>query len=168
MTVDAKRKKASRDIVQQLKRLAVALQGAAAPEWLGLDLTMGQLKGLFALARCGAATIGRLAEMLGVGEPAASLLVDRLVRQGHVVRSEDPEDRRRTIASLSKAGLELVANIRHGGKESLDRWLAALDEGDLEALRRGLRALVAAAEDDARGPAASDRDRRENLGFHDS
>ncbi|MHB9059136.1 MAG: MarR family winged helix-turn-helix transcriptional regulator, partial [Bacillota bacterium] len=68
---------------------------------------MGQIKGLFALAKSGGATIGRLAERLGVGEPTASLLVDRLVRQGWVVRGEDPEDRRRTIASLSKEGTDL-------------------------------------------------------------
>ncbi|MHB9059137.1 MAG: MarR family winged helix-turn-helix transcriptional regulator, partial [Bacillota bacterium] len=88
-----------------------------------------------------------------VGEPTASLLVDRLVRQGWVVRGEDPEDRRRTIASLSKEGTDLVANMRHGGRESLERWLAAMSDGDLAALRRGLQALAEVIEDDAQGQA---------------
>ncbi len=138
-----------KDTEQGLKRLAVAMQGAAAPAWLGSDLTMGQLKGLFTLTRCEGAPIGRLAELLRVGEPAASLLVDRLVRQGLVVRSEDPEDRRRTLVSLSREGVDLVANMRHGGKECLQRWLGSLDDGDLDALRRGLRALAAAIEADS-------------------
>lgn len=139
-----------KESLRNMKRLTVAAQAAVAPVWLQLDLTMAQLKGLFALARHREIPIGQLASALGIGEPSTSLLVDRLVRAELAVRNEDAADRRRTLTSLSPRGEDLVAELRHGGRKSMERWLARLDQADLDALARGLGALADAAEADAR------------------
>ncbi|MDI3298721.1 MAG: MarR family transcriptional regulator [Bacillota bacterium] len=130
----------------ELRRLAVIAQGADARRWLELELTMGQLKGLFALAQGGPMPVGRLAEVLGVSEPTASALVDRLARLGLVRREEDNRDRRRTLVSLSPRGEGQVAALRHGGEQLLERALVRLEDGELEALAHGLEALARALE----------------------
>src|SRR6266581_192862 len=66
------------------------LRANAGAVWFNLDLTMGQLKALQVIARQGPLSIGGLGGVLGVGKPAASLLVDALVRLGLVDRAEDP------------------------------------------------------------------------------
>jgi len=79
---------------------------------------------------------------LSIGESAASLLVDQLVRRGHVGRTTDPADRRRVRLVVTAPGEELLRELRQGGREILSDWLAELGADDLEALARGLRALA--------------------------
>ena len=139
------------DALQAQKQVMQAMHTAAEPTWLHLVLTMAQLKGLFALADS-PMTIGQLASALGSGKPAASILVERLVQLGLVERTEDPLDRRRTIARVTARGEELVARLRQGGRDRLRAWLSRLDDEDLAALVQGLQALatVAAGEQVAR------------------
>jgi DNA-binding MarR family transcriptional regulator len=121
---------------------------AHMPEWIQLDLSMGQLKTLMALASQGPLTVSGVAETLEVGKPAASILVDRLVQLGYVARAEDPADRRRTLVSLTPSGGDLVAWLRQGKADHFVRWLAAMAPDDLAALTRGMQALAAIAERD--------------------
>jgi DNA-binding MarR family transcriptional regulator len=119
------------------------------PEWVHLELSMGQLKALMALASKSDMTVSGLAETLHVGKPTASILVDGLVRPGLVERTEDPEDRRRTLVTPTQSGSDLVARLRQGGPGRFVRWLEELDDDDLAALVRGLRALAAIAQREA-------------------
>src|SRR5438067_13204161 len=132
------------DAMQAQKQIVQAMHAAAEPTWLQLDLTMAQLKGLFALADS-PMTIGQLAEVLRSGKPAASILVERLVQLGLVERAEDPLDRRRTIARVTARGEERAARLRQGGRERLRTWLSRLGDDDLAALVQGLQALATAA-----------------------
>jgi DNA-binding MarR family transcriptional regulator len=131
-----------------------AMQTSAMPVWLQLDLTMAQLKLLFALDYAGTVKMGHLTEMLGVGLPAVSQIMDRVVQQGLAERREDTDDRRRTLVGLSVSGVQLIHMLRQGGRERLRGWLSQLDEGDLEALVRGLRALAVAASGSTLSPIA--------------
>src|SRR4051812_27257933 len=71
----------------------VALSGdvfaAVAPCWTDVHLTLPQIRALFLLSRRDAMTIGQLGRHLGVGVPAASHLVERLLRDGLVRRRAD-------------------------------------------------------------------------------
>src|SRR5262249_58897755 len=58
----------------------------------------------FTLADFGPTPIGGVAGRLGIGLPAGSSLVDRLVEQGLVKRRGDPLDRRRTPAETTEIG----------------------------------------------------------------
>lgn len=136
------------------KALFRALHGASKPDWLHLDLSMGQLKTLMALAAQDEAhddgvNITALAETLGAGKPKTSILVDQLVQLGYVQRTEDSEDRRRTLVTLTASGSELVTRLQRGGGERMLRWLEQMDADDLAALTRGLEALTAIVERDA-------------------
>ena len=103
---------------------------------------MAQLKTLMTLYNGGAAPIGQLAEYLGIGQPTASHLVDRLVQTQLVLRTEDPLDRRRTLAQLSPGGEELAERINQVRFGTLRRWLAQLDDATLAAFLQGSRALA--------------------------
>ena len=85
-------------------------------------LSMPQMTALFRIRRdrqCGVTEIG---EHLGITSAAASQMLERLVKQGYVDRSEDPEDRRGKKLALTETGDKVV-------KEGLDArqgWLSEL------------------------------------------
>ena len=118
------------------------------PDWAQLDLSMGQLKALMVLSNRQPMNVSGLAETLALSKPTASILVDRLVQLGFAERTEDAEDRRRTLVTPTPAGAALVLRLRQGSVDRLIRWMSALDPDDLAALTRGLRAVATAAERD--------------------
>jgi DNA-binding MarR family transcriptional regulator len=128
---------------------------SSMPDWIQLDLTMGQLRTLMALAADAPMTVSQLADKLAISKPTASILIDRLVQAGDADRTEDQGDRRRTLVALTSAGVALVARLREGKSDRYERWLAAMPSEDLAALRQGMQALAAIAESsDPRGLAA--------------
>ncbi|HEY0584081.1 MAG TPA: MarR family transcriptional regulator [Chloroflexota bacterium] len=133
------------DIIEAQTALLVALHDRPVPTWLSLDLTVGQLKALFVLFHDGPTPIGQLGASLGLGKPAASLLVDALVQHSLVERREDPTDRRRTLAGLTPSAQVLFAEQLTGSGEQLAGWLRQLSPDDLDGLARGLQALSAVA-----------------------
>lgn len=129
------------------------LHTTTIPDWIQLDLSIGQLKTLMSLDSEQTLNVTALAELLRIGKPAASILVDRLVQLGYVSRAEDRGDRRRTLLTLAPAGAELVALLRQGaGQGRFARWLEQLDAVDLAALTRGLQALAAIAARETTAP----------------
>lgn len=112
------------------------------PAWAGLSLTLVQLTALFVLFRRGPLPTGRLGELLGLGKPAATLLVSALVQRGLVERHEDPRDRRRTLVQLAPPAQSLLAEHYAGSRQQLEAWLARLEPADLSRLARGLGALA--------------------------
>lgn len=68
-----------------------------------------------------AVTIGDLAERLGIRHHSTVGLVDRLVSRGHLVRSRDPHDRRRTLLSLTASGEQALAGLSAAHRRELRR-----------------------------------------------
>ena len=131
--------------LEQFHETMHAFLRMSAPEWLQLDLTMAQLKALFALTQEQPATVSSLGDALGIGISASSHLVDRLVQLQMVDRAEDPDDRRRTLVRLSSEGETLVARLRQGRRDRLTACLRRLTADELTALLEGLGALSVAA-----------------------
>lgn len=130
------------EILQLQRTVARAVGASSSQIWMGLDLSMAQLKTLMTLYDGDALPIGQIAEILGVGQPTASHLVDRLVQSALVERTEDALDRRRTLAALSPQGAALVAQLREVRIEALHSLITQLDDAALAALHFGLRALA--------------------------
>src|SRR3954470_1518282 len=74
-------------------------------------LTLSQLKILMLLSRHGSVSGGELAGLLGVGPAALSGMVDRLVVQDLIARTEDLHDRRVRRITLTKSGTALIGSI---------------------------------------------------------
>src|SRR5690242_4115609 len=130
------------DAMSGYTRVRRALLAKNAERWRDLDLSLQQLKAMYFLSDEEEASIGRLAELFGIGMPAASVLADRLVKSGYALRREDPADRRRTLLTLTRIGNRMVAELREGSQAQLRRWMTALAPEDQEALARGWQALA--------------------------
>ena len=68
------------------------------------NLSMAQINALFRLNHKGACGVSDLGDDLGVTSAAASQLLEKLVQQGLVIRTEDPQDRRNKLITLTEAG----------------------------------------------------------------
>jgi DNA-binding MarR family transcriptional regulator len=122
-------------ISADLRTVYAGLHQLSVPAWLRLDLKMAQFKALIAIERSSGIAVCALGRELGIGESAASQLVDQLVRRGYVGRKSDRTDRRRVR-------LRLLEELRQGSEQSLKEWLASLDDEGLEVLARGLGGLT--------------------------
>lgn len=132
------------EALQAYVEVSRALLTASAPTWSGLELTMAQLRGLFAVANDGPLSIGQVATAVGIAPPKASLLVEQLVQAALIERAEDPADRRRMLTSITPTGAALVERLRHGRLDHLRAGLEQLGYTDRAALLQGLQALAAA------------------------
>jgi DNA-binding MarR family transcriptional regulator len=130
------------NIVDDLRTVYAGLHQQSVPTWLQLDLTMAQFKALVAVERSSGIAVCELGRELGIGESAASLLVEQLVRRGYAGRKTDRADRRRVHLAPTSRGTKLLGELRQGRRQSLKEWLADLDDNDLDGLARGLSALT--------------------------
>ncbi|HSJ54540.1 MAG TPA: MarR family transcriptional regulator [Anaerolineae bacterium] len=146
------------EAVREYLALNDAIRLASLPGWIVADLTISQLKALVLLEHHGSLAVSELARLLNVGNPAASILVQQLVDQALVERSEDARDRRRTLVRLTGYGAELIGGRRRQTEEKLLRWLVRLSEAEQAGLVRGLSALVqvARAEQEQESAATAD------------
>ena len=130
-------------IVQAYMELFMTMQFNAVSHWLMLELTFAQARALFMLAARKELTVSQLARLLGVGNPTASILVQQLVERDLVTRTEHTIDRRHTVIKLSPKGAEIGAGRRKQREKQWQRWLSQLSDDELNALARGLNAIVA-------------------------
>jgi len=87
-------------------------------------LSMAQLGALFQIHHKGSCGVTDLGDTLGVTSSAASQLLERLVHQGLILRSEDPSDRRVKHIVLTDKGLQVL----HESIRARQSWLADLAE----------------------------------------
>ncbi len=99
------------------------------------SLTFTAIMCLGRLYRDGPTRLTVLAAAEGTSQPSTSQLVQRLERQGLVVRVRDPEDGRASLIALSDAGRTLVANRLRDRHDRLAELLATLSPEDDASLR---------------------------------
>jgi DNA-binding MarR family transcriptional regulator len=133
------------ELVGDMAAVYGSLQELNVPTWLKLDLTMAQFRALVVVSHRPGITVGALGNQLSIGQSAASLLVDHLVRGDLVSRVEDVADRRRTLLSCTTVGELLLAELRQGNEQTLKEWLAELSAEELEGAARGMHALAQVA-----------------------
>ncbi len=107
-------------------------------------LSVPQFRVLAFLTRNPGACLFAVADHLGVARPTASIMVDRLVRQGLVTRTEDPAERRRVALRLTASGARHFQQAR----EATRAWLAGVLRGQpppcLRQIVQGVNLLAAA------------------------
>lgn len=90
-------------------------------------------------------TPGELAEIERVSAPSMTRTVAGLVERGLVARTDDPQDRRQVIISLTKEGAALLKEIRR----RRDAWMSVrvghLSPEDQEVLRQAATILTRVA-----------------------
>ncbi len=149
------REELEHEVVAEYRTMMHRFKANSAGAWMEIDLTLPQLRTLLILAEEGPLIIGQIAQRLGIGLSTGGHLVDRLVQAGLAERTEDSEDRRRTLARLTPKGEELHARLLNR-VQHIQILIQKLDEDDLAALLQGLRALNRVIDDESRAGSICD------------
>ena len=110
----------------------------------GNEVSATQYRALASLAQRGPRNASVLSEELGVGRPATTKLVDRLVKRRLIKRGAHPADRRQVILEVTDKGREVVRAVQQCRRRKLRRVLSEIDPDAREALGRDLPALLEA------------------------
>lgn len=105
-------------------------------------LSMSQIGALFHLRRKGVCGVSDIGDDLGVTSAAASQMLERLVQQGLVRRSEDPHDRRGKQIVLTAKGASLLQGVIHARQSWLDMLAERLSPHEQEQIMQALQILI--------------------------
>ncbi len=109
-----------------------------------LDLTLTQIKLLHHLEEAPEPlTLKRAGELVTVSLPAASRLVDDLVRRGFVERSEDADDRRMKRLELTDHGRSAIRQLNAARLNGLEQFVGGLGPQERSVLAAALQNLLA-------------------------
>lgn len=104
-------------------------------------ITIVQSWVLFYLFRQKSSSLKEIANAVQLDSPVVTGLVDRLVKEGLVIREEDPEDRRSLKISLTPRGRQVVEEIAPVVAEYNQRIRNIIPDNDAETFERALEAL---------------------------
>ena len=125
------------------REMAVARHRAAVARRLGISET--EMVAVAHLAQHGELTQTRLGELLDLSSGGTAALVQRMERDGHLLRREDPGDKRVRLIRISPATIDRAASAYAPLVADLERLLEEL--GDDEPLvTRFLSSLVDVSE----------------------
>ncbi len=147
-----KRKEITSEIIELQRRVDKDRRQYELDAWMDLPITIAQLKSLFFIRNQGSTSLGKLAAALGVTPTNTTGIVDRLVKQGLVTRAENEQDRRVLVVRLTPKGESLISNLRQRKRTHVAGLLEGMADEELDALARGLRALVKAVEAEQKEP----------------
>lgn len=131
--------------LRQLRRLIIRPPLSSIPiTALGRSVDLAKILACLAIAEHPGErpTVAELATALNVEHSTASRLVKTAATEGLVVRSPDPEDRRRTTVRLTEAGRAVVTESTATRTWALDFMFTDWDHRDLTALTSLLERLV--------------------------
>lgn len=143
--------KEDRDLWKLYCKTIHSLRTSNSKAWIQTDLTMPQIKILFALAHKDELTVSSIAKILDVKVPNVTFILDHLVKKNLVSRKRDKEDRRLVIAALTNKGHKLVSKFIRAKFEGFQKALSNMDNRDKEALWQGLQALERACKSKLKG-----------------
>ncbi len=105
------------------------------------SITPSQLAVLGTVLRHERLTIGQIAEYEHVKPPSVSKIVAALESLGYVERATDPNDRRCTFITASRAGHAYADEIRTAGRTWLAEQVDGMDPTDIAAIEAAVPAL---------------------------
>jgi DNA-binding MarR family transcriptional regulator len=136
-----------RDIAADLYALVVHLHKNCNSDLFeavgALELSLTQIKLLHHLEDATAElSLKRAAELVHVSLPAASRMVDELVRRGFVERHEDAEDRRMKRVSVTEAGRAVIRRLNAARLTGLQEFTRSLTDPERHDLAAALSNLL--------------------------
>jgi DNA-binding MarR family transcriptional regulator len=110
---------------------------------MGTTVEPGVVRTLRAVGECGASGgVGDVAAALAVDASTASRLVEQAVALGFLERATSPQDRRRTVLSLTSDGADILARATSVREELLSELTEDWSDRDVESLARLLERLA--------------------------
>ena len=105
-------------------------------------LSMSQLGALFQIHHKGSSGVTDLGDKLGVTSSAASQMLERLVHQGLILRSEDPSDRRVKQIALTDKGCQVLQESIRARQSWLSGLAEILSDSEKEEIIAALNILI--------------------------
>jgi DNA-binding MarR family transcriptional regulator len=105
-------------------------------------LSMSQFGVLFHLSRKQSSGVTNLGDHLGVTSAAVSQMLERLVQQGLILRTEDPNDRRVKKIVLTEKGSQVLQEGLHARQDWLIDLGDTLSDIEKEKITAALNTLV--------------------------
>jgi len=140
------RKELIKEVMDLQHQTDLILRQFEPEPWIELNLTLAQLKSLLFIAAKEKTNFKKLAEALGVTPPNVTGIIDRLVEQALVTRTENPEDRRIMLLQVTEKGQELLNNLRERHTSQMLQVLSYLSTDELMMQVKTLKDLKRAAE----------------------
>ena len=128
-------------VADRLHSAAIHLLRRLRVEDEALGISAPRLSALSVLVFAGPRRVGELAEAEQVEPPTMTRLVDGMERDGYVVRTADPDDRRAVIVRATAKGTRALKKGRARRVEALAAGLTALSPGQLATLAAGVDLL---------------------------
>lgn len=129
------------DQVGYLLRLAVQKHAVIFQNHAPLDLTPTQFAALVRLAQLGECSQNELGRRTAMDVATIKGVVDRLRKKGLVDMSSDPNDKRRSLLSVTEAGQKGLKTLHDAGHDISGETLKPLTPREQEVLLRLLRKL---------------------------
>ena len=136
-------------VIRSLRR--VNLQGSFFGQTVAIrfGLSESDVEALEVLLDTGAATAGRLSELMGLTTGAVTRVIDRLEQAGYVRRVPDPADRRRVIVELVPEKMAAVeATMARFGEKSATE-IGRYSDAELAVINDFLTRMAAITRDEA-------------------
>ena len=99
-------------------------------------LTLLQLQALIFIKQTKKTQMGDIAKKFGIEMPSATAIVDNLVKENLILRSDNPDDRRAVIISLSAKGKKMLTDAIHEREKKMEKMLSFLSIKDKKDLLR--------------------------------
>ncbi|MGB9640154.1 MAG: MarR family winged helix-turn-helix transcriptional regulator [Anaerolineales bacterium] len=106
------------------------------------NFSMAQINALFRISHKGTCGVSDLGDELGITSAAASQLLEKLVQQGLVQRSEDPQDRRNKRIILTDSGNRLLQESIQARQGWLNQLAACFSPVEQEQINQALQLLI--------------------------
>jgi DNA-binding MarR family transcriptional regulator len=106
-------------------------------------LSMSHIGAIFHTHRFGSCGVTEIGEHLGVSSAAASQMLERLVQQDLVIRTEDPDDRRVKRIELTEKGKHILEEGLRARQTWLNDLAQSLTEEEKETVQDAMSILVA-------------------------
>lgn len=129
------------DLVEHMGRMMARMGSRAPVPWSGLDLTMPQVRTLSLLSD-GPKRMSDISGYLGSGMPAATSMIDRLVKKRLVRRIEDASDRRVVSCLLTAAGVEVVERFWRVSRQRFEAIAGLLTTEEMEVVVPAMKVLA--------------------------
>lgn len=137
------------DALLEMPTYALSLLGREAHDRLATTLPpglrLGHLAVLGALSGDGAQTQRAIADLLRIHASDIVSIIDDLVARDMVSREADPDDRRRNLLRIRRAGRQLVKRATRDSRRITDELFSALADQERRHLEQQLRQALARA-----------------------
>lgn len=107
----------------------------------GPNMTVAQFRVLFFIIKRPGSSLAQLVEFMGMTAPAASKIVDGLVRKKLVKREADPLDRRRIVLTIKPAGQAIHDQAHQEAQQYMADQLVTLTASQQRTITRAMKLL---------------------------